>query len=64
MDAADFELDLDDLEEVKRKLCDLWQGSPQTELLSELLDNILKLSPRFEDSEELEDVSPYIYVMF
>jgi hypothetical protein len=30
----------------------------------ELLGNILKLAPRFENSEELDDVSPFIYVMF
>ena len=29
-----------------------------------ILDNILKLAPRFENSEELDDVSPFIYVMF
>ena len=63
LDPADFEINLNDLEEVKRRLHELWPGSGQ-DVVTRLITKIIDLAPHFDSTEELEDVSPFIYVMF
>ena len=63
MEPADFELNLEDMDEVRRWLSDRWQG-PGSEALAHLLEKILQLAPHFDSVEEVEDVSPDMYVMF
>ena len=63
MNPSDFEIDLEDLEEVKQRLGELWRGR-ESAILADLSQKILELTPRFATVEEVEDVSPYIYVMF
>jgi hypothetical protein len=63
MEPADFEWDLGNVEEVKQALRELWNGS-EADVLSDLSDRILALAPRYASVEEVEEVSPFIYVMF
>lgn len=63
LEPADFELNLEDLQEVKRTLRGLWKG-PESFILADVSDKILALAPRYASVEEVEDVSPFIYVMF
>lgn len=63
MEPADFELNLGNLDEVQRSLRKLWKG-PESFILADLSEKILALAPRYNTVEEIEDVSPFIYVMF
>lgn len=63
IDHADFELNLEDSDEVKRDLQKLWKGS-ESFILTDLSNKILALSSLFADVETAADVSPFIYVMF
>ena len=60
---ADFELNLDDLEEVKRYFRSGWTDA-ESEILSDLLEQILALSVNYESVQIDEDVSPFVYAMF
>ena len=63
MEPSDFQLDLEDLEWVKRAMNEIARASG-ADRLGDLYEKILDLADGFEPVGEVEDVSPYIYVMF
>jgi hypothetical protein len=63
LDPSDFELNLDDPEDVKRHFRRGWTKD-ETEVLEELVDKILTLADVCDDVEQSTDVSPFIYAMF
>ena len=63
MAPADFELNLDDHQEIIGRLGELWQGA-EHDILRELSEKILALAPAFDGVEDVDEVSPFIYVMF
>jgi hypothetical protein len=63
LDRSDFELNLDDPEDVKRHFRRNWTRD-ETEVLEELVGHILALADVCDDVEQSTDVSPFIYAMF
>jgi len=63
MKPEDMELDLEDIVWVKDTLAEITAG-PDREILAEVYHKIIDLADRFDEVEDAEDVSPYIYVMF
>lgn len=63
MKPAELELDLEDIDWVKNALAQIADG-PESEILADVYGRIIDLAARFEEIDDAEDVSPYIYVMF
>jgi hypothetical protein len=63
MTRADFTLELDDTDDVKRAFHQLWTDV-ETSLLADLLERILALSVRQDSLRPEQDVSAFIYAMF
>lgn len=63
MNPIDFEINLENLDEVKQALRKLW-AEAETSTLSDLTNKILSLSEYFKETQADEDVSPFIYAMF
>ena len=63
MEPADFEMNLDDLEEVKRHWRSYWTPA-ECEILEGLLNKVLALAVNYKSVRSAEDVSPFIYAMF
>jgi hypothetical protein len=63
MKPEDLELDLENIDWVKEAFGEITDG-PEGDILSDLYNQIVDLADRFEEMEDAEDVSPYIYVMF
>ena len=63
LEKSDFELDLDDPDDVKRHFRRGWTRE-ETEVLADLVDHILALADVCDDVEQSTDVSPFIYAMF
>lgn len=59
----DMELDLENIDWIRDAVSKITCG-PQGEILADVYLRIIDLADRFEDVEDTEDVSPYIYVMF
>jgi hypothetical protein len=63
MKPEELELDLEDIDWVKNALAQIADG-PESEILADVYGRIIDLAGRFEEIDDAEDVSPYIYVMF
>ena len=63
LEPADFEMDLQDWDEVARRLTDQWTDGT-ADVGAKLSIKIIEMAPQFESVEQTEDVSPNIYVMF
>ena len=63
MKPEDLVLDLENIDWVKEAFGDITDG-PEGKILADLYSQIVDLADRFEEMEDAEDVSPYIYVMF
>ncbi|MCD5399327.1 MAG: hypothetical protein LR120_06245 [Dehalococcoidia bacterium] len=63
MKPEELELDLEDIDWVKNALTQITDG-PEAEVLADVYGRIIDLAARFEEIDDAEDVSPYIYVMF
>ena len=63
MNPEDMVLDLESIDSVKDAFSMITDG-PDGEVLNEVYRRIIDLADRFEEVEDAEDVSPYIYVMF
>ena len=63
LEKSDFELNLDDPDDVKRHFRRGW-SEEETAVLAQLVDHILELADVCDDVEQSTDVSPFIYAMF
>jgi hypothetical protein len=63
MTPEELELNLEDIDWVKNAITQITDG-PESEILADVYGRIIDLADRFEEVEDAEDVSPYIYVMF
>lgn len=64
IEQADFEIDLDNMEQLKQALEQLCKTPEERLILVDLFEKILNLAPLYESVEQTEEVSPFIYVMF
>ena len=63
MKPDELELDLEDIDWVKNAITQITDG-PEAAILADIYRQIIDLADRFEEVDDADDVSPYIYVMF
>lgn len=63
LERKDFELDLDDPEDIKRRFRQGWSEA-EAKVLEGLVDKILALANVCDEVEQSTDVSPFVYAMF
>jgi hypothetical protein len=63
MKPEELELNLEDIDWVKNAITQI-TGGPEAEILADVYVRIIALADRFEEVDDADDVSPYIYVMF